>query len=87
MVFLMKKVTSAIMVFIILGTFLIFLNPISAGTIHVYPGDDIVAIVGAAASGDTIYVHAGSYDISGHFEGIKINNPNVTIIEIGRAHV
>jgi len=76
----MKKVTSAIMVFIILGTFLIFLNPISAGTIHVYPGDDIVAIVGAAASGDTIYVHAGTYDISGHLEGIKINNPNVTII-------
>ena len=76
----MKKVTSVIMIFIILGAFLISLNPISAGTIHVYPGDDIVAIVGAAVSGDTIYVHAGTYDISGHFEGIKINNPNVTII-------
>lgn len=76
----MKKVLSIILIFIILVTFLIFLNPISAGTIHVYPGDDIVAIVGAAASGDTIYVHAGTYDISGHLEGIKINNPNVTII-------
>jgi len=76
----MKKVLSIILVFIILGTFLIFLNPISAGTIHVYPGDDIVAIVGTAASGDTIYVHAGTYDISGSLLGIKINNPNVTII-------
>jgi hypothetical protein len=76
----MKKISSIIMVFIILGAFLTFLNPLSAGTIHVYPGDDIVAIIGAAESGDTVYVHSGTYDISGYFEGIKINNPNVTII-------
>jgi hypothetical protein len=76
----MKKITSIIMVFIILGAFLILLNPISAGNIHIYPGDDIVAKIGAAESGDIVYVHAGTYDISAYQYGIEINNPNVTII-------
>lgn len=80
MVFFMKKVSSIIIVFIILGAFLILLNPVSAGTIHVYPGDDIVAKIGAAESGDTVYVHSGTYDISAYQYGIEINNPNVTII-------
>lgn len=76
----MKKVSSIITVFIILGAFLIFLNPVSAGNIHVYPGDDIVAKIGAAEPGDTVYVHYGTYDISTYPNGIEINNPNVTII-------
>jgi len=80
LVIFMKKITSIIMVFIILGAFLIFLNPLSAGTIHVYPGDDIVAKIGAAESGDTVYIHSGTYDISAYQYGIEINNPNVTII-------
>ncbi len=80
MVFFMKKLTSILIVFIILGAFLFILNPVSAGTIHIYPGDDIVAKIGAAESGDTVYVHAGTYDISAYPNGIEINNPNVTII-------
>jgi hypothetical protein len=76
----MKKISSIIMVFIILGAFLTFLNPLSAGTIHVYPEDDIVAKIGTAASGDTVYVHSGTYDISGYLGGILILNPNVTIL-------
>jgi hypothetical protein len=59
---------------------LTIIAPVSAGTIHVYPGDDVRAKIISAASGDTIYVHAGTYIIN---IDTFIQNKSLTIIGDG----
>ena len=76
MVFIMKKMKSIIIMGILVLSILIVISPVSAATHHVYPGDDIEAIIGSATSGDTIYVHAGTYLV----DEIKLNADNITII-------
>ena len=59
---------------------LTIIAPVSAGTVHVYPGDNIGAKLQAAASGDTVYVHAGSYTLNA---GPILDNMSLTIIGDG----
>jgi len=59
---------------------LAIIAPVSAGTIHVYPGGDIKAIIEGAPAGSTIYVHAGTYPIT---TKIIINKDNITLIGDG----
>ncbi|NMC60811.1 MAG: hypothetical protein GYA51_15715, partial [Candidatus Methanofastidiosa archaeon] len=59
---------------------LAIIAPISAGTINVYPGNDLATILTNAASGDTVYIHAGTYTIS---NPINITDKNITIIGDG----
>jgi hypothetical protein len=47
----------------------------SAATVNVNPGDSIQAAVNAAASGDTINIHAGVYE-----EQIVISNKNLSLV-------
>ncbi|NPV49770.1 MAG: hypothetical protein HPY60_01035 [Candidatus Methanofastidiosum sp.] len=72
----MKKI-SIILALILLSSILVFMIPVSAATHHIYPDDDIVSIVGAAASGDTIYIHAGTYYVNSQ---INIPASYITII-------
>ena len=72
----MNKIKSVIIMGILLVSIFIVLSPVSAATYNVYPGDDIVAIIGSATSGDTIYVHAGTYLVN----EITLNADNITII-------
>ena len=55
----MKKIKSLIITTIFLVSLLIVINPVSAASHHVYPGDSIQTAVNNASSGDTIYVHGG----------------------------
>lgn len=85
----MKKIVSFSLISIILATFLIAISPVYAETFHVYDGDDIVSIIGSANSGDTIYVHSGTYLITqrilipGQSTNISIigDSPETTIID------
>lgn len=77
----MRKTISMILITILLGTFLIAINPVSAGTYHVYPTDSIVTVastISTAPAGSTIYVHSGIY--KGPAPAIIITNNNITII-------
>jgi len=73
----MNKIKSVIIMGILVISILIVISPVSATTYHVYPGDDIRAIIQGASAGDTIYIHAGTYNIT-----MQINIPadNITII-------
>lgn len=78
---------SLFIITIFLSGFFILLNPISASEIHIFPGDNIVTKIGSAVSGDTVYIHAGTYYITSRIivrqSNIKIigENPINTIIE------
>jgi hypothetical protein len=73
----MNKMKSILIMTILLVSTFMILNPVSAATYHAYPGDDIEAIIEAASTGDTIYVHAGTYDI---ISRISIPADHITII-------
>ena len=72
----MNKIKSFLIMVLLVASVLIVINPVSAATYNVYPGNDIVAIIGSATSGDTIYVHAGTYLVN----EITLNADNITII-------
>jgi hypothetical protein len=77
----MRKTVSMFLITIILGAFLIALNPVSAATYHVYPTDPIISVastISSAPAGSTIYVHSGTY--LGPAPTITITNNNITII-------
>lgn len=82
----MNKIKSIIIMSILLVSIFIVLSPVSAATYHVYPGDDIEAIIEGATSGDTIYVHAGTHyptrtiTVSGN-PSIIGDSPSNTIID------
>jgi len=73
----MNKVKSILIMSILFVSIFMILSPVSAATFNVYPGDDIETIIEAASTGDTIYVHAGTYLIS---DTITINADNISII-------
>jgi len=58
----MKKVKSLIIATMFLISLLIVINPVSATDWHVYPGTPIQTAINNAGDGDTIYVHAGTYN-------------------------
>ncbi|NMC58082.1 MAG: hypothetical protein GYA51_01605 [Candidatus Methanofastidiosa archaeon] len=72
----MNKIKSILIMGIFFASIFMILNPVSAATYNVNPGDDIEAIIGSALSGDTIYVHAGTYLV----DEITLNADNITII-------
>jgi hypothetical protein len=72
-----QQIISIIFICVLFGTFLFMLNPVSAETYHVYPGDDIVTVIGNALEGDTVYVHAGDYILP---SAIVINDNGISII-------
>ncbi|HOC77524.1 MAG TPA: right-handed parallel beta-helix repeat-containing protein [Methanofastidiosum sp.] len=82
----MNKIKSILIMAILLASVLIVISPVSAATYNVYPGDDIEAIIESATSGDTIYIHAGTYyptgtiTVSGH-PSIIGDTPSNTIID------
>lgn len=76
----MNKIKGILISTLLLLSILTIITPVSAGTVHVYPGDDIRAKLLGAASGDTVYVHAGSYTIN---SSTNINNKGLTIIGDG----
>jgi len=47
----------------------------AATTWDVYPGDSIQAAIDGASDGDTVFVHAGTYDCG----CLELNTPNVTL--------
>lgn len=79
-VIIMNKIKGILISTLLLLSILTIIAPVSAGTVHVYPGDDIRAKLLGAASGDTVYVHAGSYTIN---SSTNINNKSLTIIGDG----
>ncbi len=79
----MNKIKGILISTLLLLSILTIIAPVSAGTVHVYPGDDIRAKLLGAASGDTVYVHAGSYTISNN---IDIFNKSLTIIGDGSSN-
>jgi parallel beta-helix repeat protein len=68
---------SILIISILLVSIFMILNPVSAATYNVYPGDDIEAIIEGASAGDTIYVHAGTHYPDGT---ISIQADHITII-------
>ena len=77
MVFIMNKIKAILIIFTLLLGVLVVLSPVSAATYNVYPGDDIEAIIEGSSSGDTIYVHAGTYHPTGT---ITMPADHITII-------
>jgi parallel beta-helix repeat protein len=76
----MHKIKGILVSILLLLSMLAIIAPISAGTINVYPGNDLATILTNAASGDTVYIHAGTYTIS---NPINITDKNITIIGDG----
>lgn len=76
----MHKFKGLLITGLLLLNMLVIIAPVSAGTIHIYEGDDLATKLTNAASGDTIYVHAGTYPLSQNF---YITNKNLTIIGDG----
>ena len=75
----MRSIKGILITGLLLLSMLAIIAPVSAGTIHVYPGQDIKAIIEGAPVGSTIYVHAGTYPIT---TTITIDN-NITLIGDG----
>lgn len=73
----MKKINTIIITALLFASVFILISPVSAATYNVYPGNDIRAIIQSASAGDTIYVHAGTYNIS---STISIPADHITII-------
>lgn len=73
----MKNFRSIFMTVCLISSLIIFIMPVSSGVYHVYPGDDIKSIIESAPAGSTIYVHAGTYSVSG---GILTTVTNISII-------
>lgn len=59
----MNKIKGILVLTLLLLTLLTIIAPASAGTIHVYPGDDLESKINSASSGDTVYIHAGTYAV------------------------
>jgi hypothetical protein len=76
----MHKIKGIFVSTLLLLSLLAIIAPVSAGTIHVYPGDDIGAKLGSTVSGDTIYIHAGTYTLSA---SPNLDNKSLTIIGDG----
>lgn len=79
----MNKIKGILITGLLLLSMLFVIAPVSAGTIHVYPGDDVRDKILSAASGDTVYVHAGTYTINNH---TFIQNKSLTIIGDGSSN-
>jgi len=60
----MKRIKSLIIATMFLMSLLAVINPVSAAVHHVYPGSGtpIQDAINSASDGDTIYVHAGTYN-------------------------
>jgi len=74
----MKKIKSIIIGILLVVSILAVINPVSAATITVNPGDSINAAIAAAAAGDTILVYPGTYN-----ENVLINKSNLTLKSVG----
>jgi len=57
----MKKLKGGIIATMFLVSLFAVINPVSAAVWHVYSGESIQTAIDNASSGDTIYVHAGTY--------------------------
>lgn len=79
----MNKIKGILITGLLLLSMLTIIAPVSAGTIHVYPGDNISTKLISAVSGDTVYVHAGTYPVSSY---IPIRDKNLTIIGDGASN-
>lgn len=80
MVASMNKIKGILVLTLLLLTLLTIIAPASAGTIHVYPGDDLEPKINSASSGDTVYIHAGTYAVDG---SIVIQGKSLTLIGDG----
>jgi len=58
----MRKIKGGIITTMFLISLLVVINPVSAAVHHVYSGQSIQTAINSASSGDTIYVHAGTYN-------------------------
>lgn len=76
----MNKIKGILISTLLLLSILTIITPVSAGTVHVYPGDDIFTKLNGTASGDTVYVHAGTYTLSAEPD---VSNKSLTIIGDG----
>ena len=76
----MNKIKGILISTLLLLSILTIIAPVSAGTIHVYPGDNIATKLNNAVSGDTVYVHAGTYPLT---SDVMLQNKSLTIIGDG----
>jgi len=74
----MRKIQGGVITTVLLVSLLIVLNSVSAADCHVYSGQSIQTAINNASSGDTIYVHAGTYN-----ENLLINSKNLSLIGDG----
>lgn len=90
----MKKMTSIILLGILVATAFVVMNPVSASTHGVYAGKDalvngnnLINVIHNAQTGDTVRVHAGTYQVTKTitipYDKIKIvgDDPFTTIID------
>jgi hypothetical protein len=80
MVATMNKIKGILVSTLLLLSLLTIIAPVSAGTIHVYPGDDLESKINSASSGDTVYIHAGTYAVD---DLIVIQDKSLTLIGDG----
>jgi hypothetical protein len=80
MVATMNKIKGILVSTLLLLSLLTIIAPVSAGTIHVYPGDDLESKINSASSGDTVYIHAGTYAVD---DSIVIQDKSLTLIGDG----
>ena len=76
----MNKIKGILVSTLLLLSLLTIIAPVSAGTIHVYPGDDLESKINSASSGDTVYIHAGTYAVD---VSIVIQDKSLTLIGDG----
>jgi len=70
----LNKIKSILIGILLIVSILTIVNPVSAATITVNPGDSIQTAINGAAPGDTILVNPGTYN-----ENINITVPNLTL--------
>lgn len=80
MVATMNKIKGILVSTLLLLSLLTIIAPVSAGTIHVYPGDDLESKINSASSGDTVYIHTGTYAVD---DSIVIQDKSLTLIGDG----